>query len=50
MAKKAKAKMGLKQKLDKAYVEMKGRAAKERESRSNCPCGCEGQCKCGSGK
>jgi hypothetical protein len=48
MAKKAKkAKEGLKQKFEKAYGEMRGKAAKERQSRSKCPYGCKGDCQCG---
>lgn len=39
----------LKQKFDDAYVEMRGKAAKDREARSTCKeCGCSGgSCKCG---
>lgn len=39
----------LKQKFDAAYVEMRGKAAKDRESRSSCKeCGCSGgSCQCG---
>jgi hypothetical protein len=39
----------LKQKFDEAYVEMRGKSAKDRESRSACKdCGCSGgKCKCG---
>ena len=42
MAKKAKAKPGLKQKFEKAYGEMKGKADKERQSRC-----AKGECECG---
>lgn len=43
MAKKIKAKMNLKQKFDKAYVEMKDKSAKERFARAEG----KGECTCG---
>ena len=50
MAKKKKAPMGLREKFDKAYVEMKGKAAKDRAARGGCP-SCGGKnCDCGCGK
>lgn len=50
MAKKSKKSESLKQKFDKAYVEMRGKAQQDRQKRKACPdCGMK-NCDCGCGK
>jgi hypothetical protein len=49
MAKKTQPKKSLKQKFDKAYVEMKDKDAKQRKKEADCKCGGKGceKCDCG---